>query len=107
MSDTNFPLVPMHDMVIVEKEQAETTTAGGIVLTGSSIEDTNDRGIVRAVGPGRVLDNGERVETTVKVGDRIVWAANTGNPIKLGEDDNEYMVMVEQNIIGILVGGEV
>ena len=103
MTDNKFFLDPMHDNIIVELAPAETTTAGGIVLTGSAVEDTNDRGVVRAVGPGRVLDNGEKVETTVKVGDRIVWAAQTGNPIKLGEDDN-YVTMSERNVIGILVG---
>ena len=105
MSDTIFPLVPMHDMVIVEKEKVETTSAGGIVLTGAAIEDTNDRGIVRAVGPGRILDNGEKVEPTVKIGDRILWAANTGNPIKLDEKHDNFFVMSEQSVIGVLVGG--
>ena len=100
MSETNFPLEPMHDVVIVEQEKAQTASAGGILLTGE--QDSNDRGIVRAVGPGRRIDSGELIETTVKVGDRVVWAANTGGPIKLGEDDNNYLILSETSIIGIL-----
>jgi chaperonin GroES len=63
---------PLHDRVIVRREEEEQKTAGGILLPGSAQEKPN-RGEVIAVGSGRVLDNGETRAVDVKVGDIVVF----------------------------------
>jgi chaperonin GroES len=63
---------PLHDRVIVRREEEEQKTAGGILLPGSAQEKPN-RGEVVAVGSGRVLDNGDVRAVDVNVGDVVVF----------------------------------
>ena len=63
---------PLHDRVIVRRQEEEETSAGGIVLPGSAQEKPN-QGEVVAVGSGRVLDNGESRAVDVSVGDTVVF----------------------------------
>ncbi|MEO8499208.1 MAG: co-chaperone GroES, partial [Planctomycetota bacterium] len=63
---------PLDDRVVVEPVEAEQTTAGGIVLPDSAKEKPQ-RGKVLAVGPGRLLDSGQRGELSVSVGDEVIY----------------------------------
>ena len=62
---------PLGDKLLVRRSEEEETTAGGIVLPGSAAEKPS-QGEVLAIGPGRVLDSGEKVEVPVSVGDTVV-----------------------------------
>ena len=62
---------PLDDRIVVEPVQAEETTAGGIVLPGNA-QEKPQRGTVVAVGPGKLLESGERGELSVTVGDEAV-----------------------------------
>ena len=64
---------PLGDKLLVRRSEEEETTAGGIVLPGSAAEKPS-QGEVLAIGPGRVLDSGEKVEVPVSVGDTVVLA---------------------------------
>lgn len=90
---------PLGDKVIVRRVDAEEKTAGGIVLPDTAKEKPK-RGIVMAVGNGRLLDDGTRSEMQVKKNDEVVFTSYAGTEIKV--DGEEYMIMDESDILGIV-----
>ncbi len=70
-------LRPLHDRVIIKREEEETTSAGGIVLPGSATEKPS-RGEVVAVGNGKLLDNGQTAPMAVKAGDTVLFGKYSG-----------------------------
>ena len=87
-------LKPLADRVIIKMVEAEETTKGGIILTGSAKEKP-DVAEVLAVGPGGVVD-GKEVEMTVKVGDHVITSKYAGNQFKI---DGEELTIVRQGDI--------
>ncbi|MDA1074630.1 MAG: co-chaperone GroES, partial [Proteobacteria bacterium] len=69
---------PLHDRVVVRREEEETKTAGGIVLPDSAAEKPS-QGKVLAVGTGKILDNGDVRALDVKVGDKIIFGQHGGS----------------------------
>jgi len=94
-------LQPLGDRVVVEREESEATTAGGIVLPDSA-QDIPSRGIIVCIGDGRLLDDGTRAELAVKEGDRVIFSSYAGEPLKVGED--EYLLMREDDILAVIEG---
>ena len=93
-------LRPLHDRVIIKRSEAETKSAGGIVLTGSAAEKST-RGEVVAVGNGRILDNGDIKALDVKVGDTVLFNESYG--VKTQKiDGEEYLIMSESDILAII-----
>ncbi|KZN31895.1 co-chaperone GroES [Pseudoalteromonas luteoviolacea] len=90
---------PLHDRVIVKRLEEETKSAGGIVLTGSAAEKST-RGEVVAVGNGRVLDSGEVRALEVKAGDTVLFGSYVEKTEKI--EGQEYLIMREDNILGIV-----
>ncbi len=91
---------PLHDRIIVKRKHVETKSAGGIMLTGSAAGKSN-RGIVLAVGKGRVLENGKIKSLDVKKGDLIIF--NDGYGIKTEKLDNEeVLIMSESDVLAII-----
>ncbi|MCP3428418.1 co-chaperone GroES [Opacimonas viscosa] len=91
---------PLHDRVIIKREEIESKSAGGIVLTGSAAEKST-RGEVVAVGNGRVLDNGEVKALDVKVGDKVIF--NEGYGVKSEKiDGEEVLILSESDILAIV-----
>ena len=90
---------PLGDKVIVQRVEAEGKTAGGIVLPDSAKEKPK-RGIVLAVGTGRLLDDGTRSEMQVKKNDEVLFTSYAGTEIKV--DGEDYMIMDESDILGII-----
>jgi|TARA_B100001057_G_scaffold332910_1_gene333386 chaperonin GroES len=89
---------PLGDKLLVRRSEEEETTAGGIVLPGSAAEKPS-QGEVLAIGPGRVLDSGEKVEVPVNVGDTIVFGQYAGsNTIKV--DGEELLILSESDLLG-------
>ncbi len=89
---------PLADKVVVKVEEAEQTTASGIVLSTSAQEKPAFATVV-AVGPGGVVD-GVKVEMTVKVGDKVVTSKYSGTEIKL--DGEEYTIVSQSDILAIV-----
>jgi chaperonin GroES len=77
---------PLDDRVVVEPIEAEETTAGGIVLPDTAKEKPQ-RGTVVAVGPGKLLDNGQRGQLSVSIGDEVIYGKYGGSDIELDGDD--------------------
>jgi chaperonin GroES len=94
-------LKPLGDRVIVQPKAKEEVTRSGIVLPDTATEKPQE-GSVLAVGPGRVLDNGKRVEMDVKTGDTVLFAKYAGTEVKL--DGEEYLVIREADLLAIVNG---
>lgn len=92
---------PLHDRVIVKRWEEEKTSPGGIVIPDSAAEKPI-KGEVIAVGNGKVLDNGERLELAIKPGDKVLFGKYSGTEVKV--DGEEYLVMREDDIMGVLEG---
>ncbi|TWU05729.1 co-chaperone GroES [Stieleria varia] len=89
-------LRPLDDRVVVQPVEAETTTAGGIVLPDSAKEKPQ-RGTIVAVGPGKLLDNGNRGELSVAVGDTVIYGKYGGSDIEV--DGQEMKILRESDIL--------
>ena len=92
-------LQPLGDRVVVEREESEETTAGGIVLPDSA-KNKPARGAVVSVGDGRQLDNGKKAPLQVKVGDRVLFSSYAGDEFKVA--DQELLLMREDDILAVL-----
>ena len=92
-------LRPLHDRVIVKRLEAETKTAGGILIPDSATEKPT-KGEILAIGTGRVLDDGKVLPLTVKVGEKVLFGKYSGQEYKDGA--NEYVVLKEDDIIAVL-----
>jgi len=91
---------PLDDRVVVRPTEAEEVTAGGIVLPDSAREKPQ-RGIVIAVGIGRLLDNGTRGELSVVVGDEVIYGKFGGADIEV--DGQEVKILREAEILAKVV----
>ena len=96
-------LKPLGDRVVLKPVEKEEKTKSGIVLPDTAKEKPQE-GIVEAVGPGRVLDSGEKVPMELKVGDRVLYAKYAGNEFKL--DEVEYLVISEKDVLAVLANGK-
>lgn len=92
---------PLHDRVVVRRLEEEAKTAGGIVLPDSAAEKPS-QGEVVAVGPGKLLDNGEVRAPGVKEGDKVVFGQYAGSTVKV--DGDELLILAESEIFGVLEG---
>jgi len=90
---------PLADKVLVERIEAESKTAGGIVLPDTAKEKPQ-RGKIAAVGEGKVLDDGTRRQMQVKKGDLILFTSYAGSEIKV--DGKEYLIMDESDIMAVI-----
>ncbi len=92
-------LQPLGERVVVEREESESKTAGGIVLPDTA-KDKPARGKIICVGNGRLLDDGTRSALQVKVGERVVFSSYAGETFKV--EDRELLLMREDDILAIL-----
>lgn len=92
-------LQPLGDRVVVEREDSEVRTAGGIYLPDTAKEKPT-RGKVVSVGNGRLLEDGKRSPLQVKVGDRVLFTSYAGEQFKVGEQ--ELLLMHESDILAII-----
>lgn len=90
---------PLHDRVLVRRIEANTKTAGGIIIPDSATEKPIE-GEVIAVGKGHINDNGEVRPLDVKEGDKIIFSKWAGTEITI--DGEELMVMKESDIVGVI-----
>src|SRR3984885_10681704 len=91
---------PLEDRVVVEPLEAEEKTAGGIMLPDTAKEKPQ-RGKVLAVGPGRLLDSGERSPIAVAIGDEVLFAKYGGTEIKV--DKKEIKILRESDILAKVI----
>src|SRR5215470_14778345 len=90
---------PLQDRVIVKRIEEKEQVRGGIIIPDTAKEKPQE-GEVIAVGNGKLLDDGSRIEPGVKVGDKVLFGKYSGTEIKL--DDEEYLIMREDDILGVV-----
>ena len=94
-------LQPLGDRVVVQREESEEKTAGGILLPDTA-KDKPARGSVVSVGNGKLLEDGSRGTLQVKVGDRVIFSSYAGETFKV--DDQELLLMREDDILAVIEG---
>ncbi len=94
-------LRPLHDRVIIKRLEAETKSAGGIVIPDTATEKPI-RGEVIAVGAGKILENGNVRALAVKAGDKVLFGKYSGTEVKV--DGEELLVMREEDLVAIIEG---
>jgi chaperonin GroES len=92
-------LQPLGDRVVVKPLTREEVTKSGIVLPDTAKEKPHE-GEVLAVGPGRVLDNGQRQKVELTKGDKVLFAKYAGTEFKLEEDD--LLILSERDVLAVL-----
>ena len=90
---------PLQDRVIIKRLEEEQKTVGGIIIPDTAKEKPQ-QGKIMAVGPGKVMDNGTRLEMTVKDGDTVLFGKYSGSEVKI--DGEEVLIMREDDILGII-----
>lgn len=94
-------LQPLGDRVVLQRDESEGTTTGGIVLPETA-KDKPARGKVVSIGDGKLMDDGSRSELQVKVGDRVIFSSYAGEAFKV--EDEELLLMREDDILAIIEG---
>ncbi len=92
-------LQPMGERIVVQRDEAEETTAGGIVLPQSAKEKPA-RGVVVAVGSGKLLDDGSRSAPQLQAGDKVLFTSYAGETVEI--DDVEYLLMREDDVLAVI-----
>ncbi len=92
-------LRPLHDRILVQRVEEETTTKGGIIIPDTAKEKPAE-GKVVAIGNGKTGDDGKKIPMDIKVDDRILFGKYSGTEVKV--DGEEYLIMREDDILGII-----
>ena len=90
---------PIADRIIVRRVEADQKTKGGIVLPDTAKEKPKE-GKVVAVGPGKILDNGETSPMSLKEGDKVIFSSYAGTEVKIEGED--YLIMKEDDVLAVL-----
>lgn len=91
---------PLHDKILVKRDEAETKTTSGIFLPETGKEKPKT-GVIHAVGDGALnTDTGERIPLSVKKGDRVIFTSYAGTEVKL--DGDELLIMSEDDILAVI-----
>jgi len=92
-------LRPLNDRVLIRRIEEDEKTSGGIIIPDTAKEKPQ-KGEVVAVGKGRVLDDGQRREMSVKAGDKILFSKYAGNEVKI--DGEELTIMREDEVLAVI-----
>lgn len=92
---------PLEDRIVIKQVEAEQTTASGLVIPDTAKEKPQE-GIVVAVGPGRIDDNGNRVPMDIAEGDKVIYSKYGGTEVKYAGE--EFLVLSARDVLAIVVG---
>ena len=90
---------PLQDRILVQRIEAETKSAGGIIIPDTAKEKPVEGEII-AVGKGKRADNGDYITLEVKVKDRVLFSKYGGTEVKVGGED--YLILKEDDILGVI-----
>jgi len=91
---------PLNDKVVVKPLKQEEVTKSGIVLPDTAREEKPEQGEVVAVGPGKLLENGNRAGMSVKEGDRVLFTKYSPDEVEISGE--KYLVIEEEKILGVV-----
>jgi chaperonin GroES len=92
---------PLHDRVVVKRIDAESKTAGGIIIPDTAKEKPSE-GEILAIGPGGRDEAGKLIPIDLRVGDRVLFGKWSGSEVKI--DGDEVLIMKESDIMGVIEG---
>jgi chaperonin GroES len=92
---------PLHDRVIVKRVEEEKKSAGGIIIPDAAAEKPV-QGVVKAVGKGKILENGDVRPLDLKVGDKVLFGKYSGTEVKV--DGEDVLVMREEDVMAVIEG---
>ena len=98
--ESNLKVRPLDDRVVVEPLEAEEKTAGGILLPDTA-KQKPQRGRVLAVGPGKLLEDGQRAKTSVSKGDEVLYGKYSGSEVEV--EGKELKILRETDILAKIV----
>jgi chaperonin GroES len=90
---------PLADRIVIQAMEAEETTKGGIILPDTAKEKPVE-GTIVAAGPGKISDDGKKIEMEVKVGDKVLYGKYSGTEVTV--DGEEYLIMRESDVFAIV-----
>ncbi|TRZ78077.1 co-chaperone GroES [bacterium] len=90
---------PLGDRVVLELMPKEEILKSGIIIPDTASQEKNDRGTVVSIGPGKVLENGQRSEMSVKIGDNVIFSSYS-SPVEI--DDKKYLIIREDDVLAVL-----
>jgi len=90
---------PLADRIILLPLEAEQKTAGGIIIPDAAKEKPQ-KGEIIAVGPGKVADNGQKIEMSLKKGDKVLYGKYSGTEVSI--DGKDYLIMKESDVLAVL-----
>ena len=90
---------PLEDRIVIKTNEAETTTASGLVIPDTAKEKPVE-GTIVAAGPGKISETGEVIKMTVKVGDKVLYGKYSGTDVTI--DGEEYLIMRESDVFAIV-----
>ena len=96
---TKLNIKPLGDRVVIQPATKEEVSAGGVILPDTA-KDKPQRGTIIAVGPGRILDSGERQALEVAEGQTVLYAKYAGTEVKI--EGEEYLILSEKDILAIV-----
>lgn len=93
-------LQPLHDQVILKAVTSEEVTKSGIIIPDTAEKEKPEEGEVVAIGPGKLLENGNRAAMEVKTGDKVIFKKYSPDEIKV--EGEEYLILKEEDILAII-----
>jgi chaperonin GroES len=96
---TKVAIKPLEDRILVQANEAETTTASGLVIPDTAKEKPQE-GTVLAVGAGRFDDKGTRIPVDVQVGDTVIYSKYGGTEVKYNGE--EYLVLSARDVLAVI-----
>lgn len=101
-SSKKISVRPLGDRVLVKREDAPAAkSAAGIIIPETAQKEKSKKGVVVAVGPGRINDDGKLMPMHVKVGDSVLFNSGWDNEVEFSGDDAEYFLVKESDILAI------
>ena len=99
-SDSKVAVRPLHDKILVKRDEAESKTSSGIFLPETS-KDKPKTGVITAVGDGALnTETGQRIPLSVKKGDKVIFSSYSGTEVKI--NDQELLIMSEDDILAVI-----
>lgn len=90
---------PLADRIVIMPLEAEQKTSGGIIIPDNAKEKPQ-KGEVVAIGPGKIADNGQKIDMAVKKGDRVLYGKYAGTEISI--EGKEYLIVRESDVLAVL-----
>lgn len=94
-------LKPLHDHLIVKPIEEEEYTKAGLILPQTADKEKPEKGEVLAIGPGKLLENGQRASMSVKVGDRVLFKKYSPDEFELKRNE-KILVLAESDVLAII-----